>query len=60
MRRRGGLHYCRECDRHFVAEAIKLQHVRTKAHKRRVKELRDTPYSQAEADAAAGMGKADH
>lgn len=32
------------------------EHRRSKLHKRRIRDLRDTPYSQAEADAAGGLG----
>jgi hypothetical protein len=32
-------------------------HLRSKIHRRRLKELRTAPYTQAEADAAAGMGQ---
>ena len=33
-----------------------MSHTRSKVHKRRLRELRDIPYSQEEADAAVGMG----
>lgn len=42
--------------RHFVDAKSLREHLKSKPHKRRVKELSVEPYSQAEADAAAGMG----
>ncbi|XP_010877919.1 zinc finger protein 593 [Esox lucius] len=49
-------HYCLHCARYFVdAKALK-EHFKTKGHKKRIKLLKDEPYSQAEADRAAGMG----
>ena len=35
-------------------------HNRSKVHKKRVKELKDVPYSQEEAERAAGMGSYDY
>ncbi len=54
-----GQHYCVECARYFIDASVLQQHARTKAHKHRLKELREKPYSQAEAEAAAGMGPDD-
>ncbi|KAJ1977036.1 hypothetical protein H4R34_003746 [Dimargaris verticillata] len=50
-----GQHYCIECSRHFIDAHTLTQHRRTKDHKKRVKALRETPYSQKEAEAAAGL-----
>eukprot|EP00658_Telonema_sp_P-2_P020677 TRINITY_DN18194_c0_g1_i2.p1 TRINITY_DN18194_c0_g1~~TRINITY_DN18194_c0_g1_i2.p1 ORF type:complete len:129 (-),score=42.56 TRINITY_DN18194_c0_g1_i2:552-938(-) len=51
----GGAFYCVETDRHFItAEALEA-HKKTKGYKRRVKELEKEPYTQKEADWAAGM-----
>lgn len=50
-----GQHYCVECARYFITASALLEHTRTKKHKIRVKELREKPYTQAEAEAAAGM-----
>eukprot|EP00656_Telonema_subtile_P014047 TRINITY_DN1714_c0_g1_i2.p1 TRINITY_DN1714_c0_g1~~TRINITY_DN1714_c0_g1_i2.p1 ORF type:complete len:132 (-),score=38.45 TRINITY_DN1714_c0_g1_i2:264-659(-) len=51
----GGAFYCVETDRHFVSEDALEKHKRSKGYKRRVKQLKEEPYSQAEADRAAGM-----
>lgn len=55
-----GQHYCVECARYFLSEHVLKQHKRTKKHKIRLKELKEQPYSQAEADAAAGMAPPDN
>jgi bud site selection protein 20 len=48
--------YCVECARYFVAREALAEHCRTKAHKKRVKVLaHDTPYTQKEAELAAGL-----
>lgn len=55
-----GQHYCVECARYFIDAQTLDEHTRTKRHKIRLKELREKPYSQAEAEAAAGMGPTDN
>lgn len=50
-----GLNYCKHCARHFISDAALLVHMRTKLHKKRVKVLLEEPYTQREADAAAGL-----
>lgn len=55
-----GQHYCVECARHFITSSALTQHERTKIHKIRLKELKERPYSQAEAEAAAGMAPPDN
>ncbi|KAK3207451.1 hypothetical protein GRF29_103g1003567 [Pseudopithomyces chartarum] len=47
--------YCKECAKWFESEANFDAHHKGKVHKRRVKQLRDEPYSQKEAEAAAGL-----
>lgn len=55
-----GLFYCMECSRYMENQNVLDKHKRSKPHKRRVKELVNTPpYTQAEADAAAGLGPDD-
>ena len=44
------------CRIYFVTQATLGVHLKTKAHRRRVKELRFAPHTQDEADRAAGMG----
>jgi len=51
-----GQFYCIECARYFLSEDVQNDHKKTKAHKRRLKALKSTPYSQKEADAAGGIG----
>lgn len=51
-----GQHYCVHCARHFISHDTYTVHTRTKLHKKRVKVLsNDTPYSQKEAELAAGL-----
>lgn len=51
-----GAYPCVACDRHFISvEALKT-HSKTKPHKKRLKELKEVPFTQAEADRAAGRG----
>jgi hypothetical protein len=50
--------YCLICDRHFMNRDVLLQHCHTKQHKRLLKKSVEVKqYSQAEAEAAAGMGQ---
>ena len=51
-----GLHFCTPCQRHFTDATTLTRHTATKSHKQRLKALRETPFTQAEADAAAGLG----
>lgn len=55
-----GQHYCVECARYFISVSALNEHTRTKRHKMRIKELKDKPYSQAEAEAASGMAPPDN
>jgi bud site selection protein 20 len=54
-----GQHYCLECARFFIDADVLVQHTKTKLHKNRLKELKEKPYSQAEAEAASGMAPND-
>ncbi|XP_072277798.1 zinc finger protein 593 [Pyxicephalus adspersus] len=49
-------HYCLHCARYFVDLKTLKEHFKTKVHKRRLKQLREEPYTQEEAERAAGMG----
>jgi bud site selection protein 20 len=51
-----GQFYCLECGKHFINESTLNEHKRTKFHKKQVKRTQQEQYTQAEADAAAGMG----
>eukprot|EP00771_Trimastix_marina_P004216 gnl/Trimastix_PCT/962.p2 GENE.gnl/Trimastix_PCT/962~~gnl/Trimastix_PCT/962.p2 ORF type:complete len:109 (-),score=17.49 gnl/Trimastix_PCT/962:158-484(-) len=50
-----GQYFCTPCSRYFVDQATLDAHLKTKKHKRRLKLLRDPAYTQADAEAAAGM-----
>ncbi|KAI4748251.1 hypothetical protein E4T50_01417 [Aureobasidium sp. EXF-12298] len=50
-----GQFYCVECAKWFESEANLTAHTKAKTHKRRVRALKEKPYSQKEADAAAGL-----
>ncbi|KAG0166502.1 Bud site selection protein 20 [Apophysomyces sp. BC1034] len=52
--------YCVECAKHFISPDALKEHARGKNHKKRVKLLKEEPYTQAEADAAAGKGGVDN
>lgn len=49
-----GQHYCIHCAKYCETAIALKTHLKTKVHKRRVKELKDVPYTQEVADAAAG------
>ncbi|XP_078000332.1 zinc finger protein 593-like [Glandiceps talaboti] len=51
-----GQNYCLHCARHFVDVRALKEHFKGRQHKRRMKALKDEPYTQKEAEAAAGMG----
>lgn len=52
-----GQFYCVECSRYFINKPSLDDHLKSKPHKKRLKELKETPYSQEEAERAAGMTK---
>ena len=52
----GGAFYCPETDRHFVSAEALAQHKRTKAYKKRVKQLKEEPYSQVALSEACRVG----
>ncbi|RIA92048.1 hypothetical protein C1645_86773 [Glomus cerebriforme] len=49
-----GQFYCISCAKYFVDSEALNRHQRGKNHKKRVKLLKETPYTQAEAEAAVG------
>ncbi|XP_040193841.1 zinc finger protein 593 [Rana temporaria] len=49
-------HYCLHCARYFVDLKTLKEHFKTKVHKKRLRQLKDEPYTQEEAERAAGMG----
>merc|ERR1711890_66549 len=51
-----GQFYCVHCARYFINQKCFTEHKKTKTHKKRLRLLKEVPYSQAEAEAAAGMG----
>mmetsp|Transcript_23496 Transcript_23496/g.54796 ORF Transcript_23496/g.54796 Transcript_23496/m.54796 type:complete len:117 (+) Transcript_23496:86-436(+) len=50
-----GQHYCIACDRYFESDQAKGIHEKSKLHKRRLKQVQDTPHTQRDAEMAAGM-----
>ncbi|KAF4622674.1 hypothetical protein G7Y89_g14349 [Cudoniella acicularis] len=50
-----GQYYCVECAKWFESEHSQATHLRGSTHKRRVKALKDEPYTQKEAEAAIGL-----
>jgi bud site selection protein 20 len=52
-----GQFYCVECARYFINNNSLNDHIRSKPHKKRLRELKTKPYSQEEAERAAGMTK---
>ncbi|KAI6779461.1 uncharacterized protein J7T54_001877 [Emericellopsis cladophorae] len=50
-----GRHYCVECAKYFDSEEALSRHTSAKPHKRRLKQLREGPYTHKEADAAGGL-----
>ncbi|KAF2121935.1 hypothetical protein BDV96DRAFT_483120 [Lophiotrema nucula] len=50
-----GEYYCKECAKWFESETNFGAHQKGKPHKRRVRQLREEPYSQKEAEAAVGL-----
>lgn len=51
-----GRWYCVECAKWYDTETNLVVHRKGKPHKRRVKQLREAPYTQKEAEAAVGLG----
>ena len=51
----GGEFYCVETGRHFADQHALDDHKKTKGYKKRLKLLKEEQYTQAEADAAAGL-----
>lgn len=50
-----GQFYCTECAKWFESELNFGKHTKGKPHKKRVKQLKEEPYSQKEAEAAIGL-----
>ena len=50
-----GQFYCVTCARYFMSAAAQQAHLKTKAHKKRLKTCDEIPYSHEEANRAAGL-----
>ena len=50
-----GQHYCLTCARYFITEIAIQEHFKTKVHKKRMKTVKDIPYSHEEAERAGGL-----
>lgn len=48
--------YCLHCAKHYINQRALDDHFKTKVHKRRMKALELEPYTDKEADLAAGRG----
>ena len=48
--------YCVPCAKFYESDANYKAHLKAKPHKRRLKAMKEEPYSQKEAEAAAGYG----
>mmetsp|Transcript_342 Transcript_342/g.436 ORF Transcript_342/g.436 Transcript_342/m.436 type:complete len:129 (+) Transcript_342:242-628(+) len=53
----GGQFYCTPCAQHFITDDVLKKHIKSKRHKRRLKDVVQEQYSQEEAERAAGMTK---
>lgn len=49
-----GQFYCTPCARHFIDNQALEEHMSSKVHKRRLKDVAQEQYTQGEAEAAAG------
>ena len=50
-----GQHYCLHCARYFITEIAIQEHFKTKVHKKRMKTLKEIPYTHEEAERAGGL-----
>merc|ERR1712226_291176 len=50
-----GQFYCIPCSRYFESVEVKVQHEKSKLHKRRLQKAKDEPHTQRDAELAAGM-----
>lgn len=50
-----GQHYCIHCAKYMESAVALKTHVKSKVHKRRVRDLKSMPYTQEVADAANGV-----
>ncbi|XP_020616599.1 zinc finger protein 593-like [Orbicella faveolata] len=51
-----GQYYCIHCARYFVDEKSLKDHIKSRVHRKKVKMLKEVPYTPEEAERAAGMG----
>ncbi|KAJ3200836.1 hypothetical protein HK099_002491, partial [Clydaea vesicula] len=54
-----GQFYCLECAKYYISEQPLKEHIKSKVHKRRLKELKEKPYTQEDAEAAVGLKKSE-
>mmetsp|Transcript_39135 Transcript_39135/g.122414 ORF Transcript_39135/g.122414 Transcript_39135/m.122414 type:complete len:88 (+) Transcript_39135:393-656(+) len=52
-----GQFFCTPCSRHFINSEAYAVHCRSRPHKRRLKDVAQEQYTQAEADLGAGRTK---
>ncbi|KAI8830629.1 zinc finger protein bud20 [Chytriomyces cf. hyalinus JEL632] len=53
-----GQFYCIHCAKYFISQPAMDVHLASKPHKKRVKVLKEVPYTQEEAEAAVGLRSA--
>lgn len=51
-----GQYYCIQCARYFVDDKALQDHIRSRVHRKKIKMLKEVPYTPEEAERAAGMG----
>ena len=52
-----GQFYCTPCARHFMSQSYLDTHIQSRPHKRRIKDIQNEQYTQAEADRGSGKSK---
>ena len=50
-----GQHYCITCSRYFINDDSIRKHFQTKEHKKRIKALKEEPYTIEESERAGGL-----
>lgn len=50
-----GQYYCIECAKYFESQSTLDSHTKSKIHKRRVRQLKQRPYTPLESEAASGL-----
>ncbi|EDO34998.1 predicted protein, partial [Nematostella vectensis] len=51
-----GQFYCLQCARYFIDDKSLKDHIKSRVHKKKLRMLKEVPYTIEESEAAAGMG----